>query len=178
MTPAYFPDKTKSEESSLTLRPFCDADIALMQRWLYTPHVAKWYTYPEHWLLELRQRHGTFSFLTHFIAEAGDVPFGFCQYYDTFFATEHEVWNDDPDVGKTQGDIYSIDYLIGEAEYLQRGFGKEMITQMLALLQKTGAKTVIAQPEPGNIASKRALEASGFIWNGKSYRYSIHHKGR
>ena len=83
----------------MNLRSFQDTDIALMERWLYTPHVAKWCKHPDHWLRELRERHGEFSFLTHFVAEHEGIPIGFCQYYDTFFAQEHEVWNDEPDIG-------------------------------------------------------------------------------
>jgi len=157
----------------MNLRSFQDTDIALMERWLYTPHVAKWYKHPDHWLRELRERHGEFSFLTHFVAEHGGIPIGFCQYYDTFFAQEHEVWNDEPDIGEKQGEIFSIDYLIGEPEYLRRGFGIEIIRQMLDLLHMTGAKTVIVEPERENAASNRSLEACGFIWNGHDYHLEL-----
>lgn len=157
----------------MTLRPFRDEDIRLMERWLYAAHVALWYKHPDHWLHEVRERHGAFSFLTHFIAEHEGVPIGFCQYYDTFYATEHEVWNDEPEVGKQQGEIFSIDYLIGEPDYLRRGFGKEMIMQMLAMLQKLGAKTVVVEPEQDNTASNRTLLASGFIWNGTDYHLAL-----
>ena len=157
----------------LTLRPLIDNDIALMERWLYAPHVAKWYKHPDHWLNELRERRGEFSFLTHFIAEFEDVPIGFCQYYDCFYAQQHEVWNDQWHVGDGQGKIFSIDYLIGEPDYLRRGFGKEMIAQMLVMLRNAGAKTVIVEPEKDNTASNRALEANGFIWNGVDYHLEL-----
>ena len=160
----------------MNLCPFQDADIVLMERWLYTPHVAVWYKHPDHWLRELRERHGEFSFLTHFIAEHEGVPFGFSQYYDTYFAQEHEVWNYEPSVGKKQGEIFSIDYLIGEPEYLRRGFGQEMIGQMLTMLRKNGAKTVIVEPERENVASNRSLEACGFIWNGHDYHLELRNK--
>jgi len=157
----------------VNLRLFCENDIALIERWLHMPHVAEWYKHPDHWLNELRERHGEFSFLTHFLAEVDDVPIGFCQYYDTYFAQEHEVWNDEPKIGKVQGAIFSIDYLIGEPEYLGRGFGKEMIRQMLDMLFKRGVKTVIVEPERENIASNRSLEANGFTWNGKTYHFEF-----
>ena len=157
----------------MNLRLFHDNDFALMERWLYTSHVAKWYKHPDHWLRELRERHDEFSFLTHFIAEFQGVPIGFCQYYDTFFAQEHEVWNDEPGAHKNQGEIFSIDYLIGEQDYLHRGFGKEMIRQMITMLRKAGVKTVIVEPERENAASNRALEANGFTWNGKDYHLEL-----
>ena len=157
----------------LTLRPLFDGDITLMERWLLVPHVAAWYKHPDHWLNELQERRGEFAFLTHLIAEFEGVPVGFCQYYDTFFAQEHEVWNDEQDVGIRQGEIFSIDYLIGEPAYLRRGFCKEMIRQMLDMLRKAGAKRVIVEPERENIASNGVLEASGFLWNGQDYHLEL-----
>ncbi len=157
----------------LILRPLFDNDIALMERWLYMSHVAKWYKYPGHWLRELYERRGEFSFITHFIAELEGIPIGFCQYYDCFFAQQHEVWNDRWRVGDGQGEIYSIDYLIGEPEFLRRGFGREMISQMLYILQRAGVKTVIAEPEKDNAASNGALVANGFVWNGEGYHLEL-----
>jgi len=159
--------------AQLTLRPLFENDIALMERWLYTPHVAKWYKHPEHWLNELRERRGEFSFLTHFIAEFEGVPIGFCQYYDCYFAQQHEVWNDQWRVGDGQGKIFSIDYLIGEPACLRRGLGKGMIALLLTMLRKAGARTVIVEPERDNVASNRALERSGFIWNGADYHLDL-----
>ncbi len=153
----------------LMLRPFFDGDIELMERWLNMPHVAKWYKHPEHWLNELRERHGEFSFLTHFIAEFEGVPVGFCQYYDCYFAQKHEIWNDQWRVGEKEGEIYSIDCLIGEPEFLRRGFGTQMVRQMLEMLRRIGAKIVIAEPERENIASNEALRASGFSDTGVDY---------
>ena len=40
-------------DSKLTLRPFSDSDIPLMERWLYAPHIAPWYEHPEDWLYEI-----------------------------------------------------------------------------------------------------------------------------
>ena len=111
----------------LTLRPLFDNDIALMERWLYLAHVAKWYKHPEHWLKELHERRGEFSFLTHFIVEYEGAPIGFCQYYDCYFAQEHEVWNDKCHTGEKQGEVFSIDYLIGEPDYLCKGYGYHAI---------------------------------------------------
>lgn len=152
----------------IILRPFRDEDIALMEKWLFVPHVAKWYKHPNHWLRELHNRHDEFSFLTHFIAECEGKPIGFCQYYDTYFAKEHEVWNESHNTDK-QGQIYSIDYLIGEPEYLRRGFGKQMIAQMVDRIWRLGAQKIIVEPEKENAASNRSLETNGFIRCGEIY---------
>lgn len=163
----------KNFSERLVLRPFFEGDIDLMKRWLKEPHVAKWYEHPEHWLRELSERRGAFSFITHFIAEYEGVPIGFCQYYDTHFAQEHEVWNEEWNIAGRQGEIFSVDYLIGEPEYLRRGFGSQMIALLLKKLRKTGAKTVIVEPEKENTASGRALESAGFQYNVKTYSLNL-----
>jgi RimJ/RimL family protein N-acetyltransferase len=160
----------------MTLRPFLDTDIALMEKWLVVPHVARWYLHPDHWLHELYNRKGEFSFITHFIVEIESIPIGFCQYYDCYFAQAHEVWNDTWHISKQKGVIYSLDYLIGEVEYLHRGFGKEILFQLLEKLRDIGAKTIIVQPEKENISSCRLLESCGFNFNGDEYVFEISHQ--
>ena len=147
----------------LTLRPLFDNDIALMERWLYLAHVAKWYKHPEHWLKELHERRGEFSFLTHFIVEYEGVPIGFCQYYDCYFAQEHEVWNDKCHTGEKQGEVFSIDYLIGEPDYLSKGYGKEIVRLLTERIQNIpSAKKIIVQPEQDNDNSRAVLTANGY----------------
>ena len=151
----YFPNQLK-------LRPFWGCDIALMERWLYTPHIAKWYEHPEDWLNELKNRNGEFSFISHFIAEFEGKPIGFGQYYDCFLARQYEAWSEEQKVGEKQGDIFSIDYLIGEVEYLQKGFGKEIVRFLTERVEKLGAGRIIVQPDEENEASQRTLTANGY----------------
>jgi len=159
----YYPDQ-------LNLRPFFDNDVPLMARWLYLPHIAPWYEHPEDWLNEIRNRHGEFSFLTHLIAEINGQPIGFCQYYDCYDARELEDWGIPILAPK---EVYSIDYLIGEQEYLRRGFGKEMIRQMLEIIRSMGAKKVIVQPDKDNASSNKSLLANGFVWNKNLYMFDL-----
>lgn len=152
--------------AQLRLRPFYDNDMALMERWLYRGHIKPWYEHPLDWLKELRERHGAFRFITHMIAEIDGNSIGFCQHYDCYYSRAYEDWG--MDIPAT-GEVFSIDYLIGEPEYLRRGYGKTMIAQMLDRLRTLGAKTVIVLPDKENIASNRALIASGFGWDGERY---------
>jgi RimJ/RimL family protein N-acetyltransferase len=153
----------------IVLRPFEDSDVSLLEKWLYVPHVAKWYKHPDHWLEEIHGRHSDFSFITHFIVVANGTPIGFCQYYDTHFAQEHEVWNDEPHISQKKGEIYSIDYLIGEPAFLHKGYGKEIVRLLCKEVRKTGAKRIIVDPENDNLASNKILEANGFTHNGSHY---------
>jgi RimJ/RimL family protein N-acetyltransferase len=156
-------------ENGLTLRPFFDNDIPLMERWLYEPYVAQWYKHPDHWLRELRERHGEFAYISHFIVQFRSQAIGFCQYYDCFHSQQHEIWNDDWKGGDKQGEVFSIDYLIGEPEYLRRGLGAKIVTELISKLKAIGAKKCVVSPEPENIASNRVLEVNGFILNNEVY---------
>lgn len=58
---------------------------------------------------------------------------------------------------------YSIDYLIGETEYRKRGFGRQIVLQLIARVrEQEDAKRILVQPEPENAASCRTLTSSGF----------------
>jgi len=154
----YYPDE-------LTLRPFFENDIALLKGWLKADHIKPWFEDPEDWIHEIENRHGEFSFIKHFIAEFDGVPLGFCQYYDMFHGQDHEDWIKT----STPGVTYSMDYLIGETNYLRKGLGQKMIAKTLEKLRNQGAKSVVVRPDDDNANSKRAFEANGFVWNGSDY---------
>ena len=147
------------------LRPLWDADVDLMEKWLGRSHVARWYEHPEDWMHEIRERRVEFSFIKHFIAEVDGAAIGFCQYYDCYDGRDHEDWYS----AEVPGVTYSIDYLIGEPESLKRGYGREMVRLLGEILSDLGAERVIAQPEQDNFASRKALEANGYVWNGDYY---------
>ena len=141
----------------LHLRPMQDGDIELFKKWLNCPHVSRWYTQPGDWIHEVKTRNTEFSFIKHFIALHNDKPVGFCQYYE--YVKSGEAWHGNLD---TTG-VYSIDYLIGEPEYLRKGLGKQMVYGLLNLIKmEKGYKTVIVQPEPDNTGSCNTLLSCGF----------------
>ena len=160
---------TQRFPGQITLRPLYENDVKLMEKWLYTPHVAQWYKHPKHWLDEINQRYGKFGFLSHFIVEFEGEPIGFCQYYDCYFAQEYEVWNEQCNPGERRGENFSIDYLIGDTRCLGKGYGKEILKLLTGKVRKTGAKRVIVEPEKENIASAKVLEANGYKYNGREY---------
>jgi RimJ/RimL family protein N-acetyltransferase len=146
--------------NTLTLRPFEDTDIPLMEVWLCNPHVKRWYDPVGEWLEELRRRKDEFSWLNHFIVMHGEEAIGFCQFYDCFDSVSFEEWR-----GRTfekRGEVFSIDYLIGEEVNLGKGFGKEIIRRLCDLVFALGAKEVVVDPDLANIPSQRALQSNGF----------------
>lgn len=142
----------------VSLRKLEDCDISMLKNWLYRDHVAKWYTEPMDWLNEIAKRNTEYSWIKHFIVETEGVPIGFCQYYD--YALSEETWHGNMDVH----DTYSIDYLIGETNYLGYGLGKSIVLRLVSEIQnKTAAKKIIVQPEAGNKASRNTLLSAGFL---------------
>ncbi len=144
-------------DRDLHLRPIEEADIRLMDTWLQKPYILHWYEDPEAWIDEIKQRHGSFSFIHHFIVMDDHQPIGFCQYYDCYDAGED--WYSVEGPGKT----YSVDYLIGEESYLGKGNGKKIIQLLIQAIQaKTQAEEIIVQPEEENLPSCKTLLACGF----------------
>jgi predicted N-acetyltransferase YhbS len=148
----YFPGQ-------LLLRQVFDNDVPLIENWLRSDHVSKWFEHPDDWIHEINNRHGEFSFITHMIAEIDGDPIGFCQYYDCYYSKPYEDWNMPI---PHPGEVFSLDYLIGEPGYLRRGFGKKIISIILDILRDAGAKEVVVKADENNHASGRSLLTNGF----------------
>jgi RimJ/RimL family protein N-acetyltransferase len=147
----------------LAFRPLTDSDLPLITQWLNKPHIIKWYESIDEWLTELNQRNGEFSWLHHFVVIYGDTPIGFCQYYDCFDSVRFEEWN-----GRKftkRGEVYSIDYLIGEESYLGKGYGKELVKQLTDLVFSLGASEIIVDPDKENAKSNGVLKANRYVFD-------------
>lgn len=144
----------------LTLKHVEDNDIQQIKIWLHKEHILKWYHDVEDWLMEIRERNGSFGFLNHFMVLKDKKPIGFCQYYDCFDAQED--WYSIDESNK----IFSIDYLIGEEEYLGKGYGKAIVKLLVDRIKEQNPEAeIVVQPENENIASCKALLSNGFVYN-------------
>ena len=144
----------------IQLRPMEAADFDLFRKWLYTPHIARWYHEPLDWIDEVEKQDSEFRWIHHFIAEHAGSPIGFCQYYAC--ADSDELWE-----GYTAlGGSYSIDYMIGQADCLRRGFGRQIVADLTEkIMRHPDAKRIVAQPEPENKASCGLLLSCGFVFD-------------
>lgn len=150
----------------LTLRSLTDADITLMDVWLNKEYIIKWYENPADWLHEIKERHGAFSFIKHFIVMEGETPIGFCQYYDCFYAKEYWYTVD------KQNDTFSVDYLIGEEAYLNKGYGKTIVALLTDTIKNNeSCNRIIVQPDQDNIASNKVLIANGYTYDKQKKYY-------
>ena len=147
-------------ENKIVLRELCANDVPLFQKWLYEPHVAKWYHDPLDWLEEVENRKTEYVWLQHYIAEIDGIPIGFCQLYE--YRNSGETWHGKRDITGT----YSIDYLIGDTSYLKKGFGKAMIKELIGKIRvQEGARCIIVQPELENKSSCGTLLSCGFVFD-------------
>ena len=150
----------------ITLKPFADGDISLLEQWLQAEHVKPWFEHPDHWLHEARNRDGEYRFIRHFIIYADGAPIGFCQYYP--YWESGEAWQGALPVEGT----YSIDYMIGEAACLRKGCAREAIRYMIGMVAaEPDAKRLIVQPDQDNHASCNALQSAGFTFDGANGVY-------
>lgn len=144
------------------------SDLPLFRKWLALPHIAAWYHDPEDWVGEVEQQDGTFAFVRHFIVQSENKPIGFCQYYPYWMSGE--AWHGNIPLEGT----YSIDYLIGDVEYLGKGYGKQIIRALQKKIQSLpDAARIIVQPEPENQASCGVLQSCGFHYDAENGIYLL-----
>lgn len=144
----------------IKLREMGIDDLALFKKWLYLPHVAKWYHDPLDWIDEVEKQDKDFNWIHHFIVEYKESPIGFCQYYAC--NDSDELWEGYTKLGGT----YSIDYMIGEKGYLGKGFGKQIVEALIKkVLLHNDAKRIVVQPEQENKASCGTLLSCGFVFD-------------
>jgi len=155
-------------QNQLNLRLIKNSDIDLLEKWLNKDYILKWYHDAGEWIREVAERNNAFSFLKHYIVLEKDKPLGFCQYYDCFDAQEEWYLIDTPNK------IYSIDYLIGEENYLQKGYGKKIVEILVAkIVAEENPEAIIVQPDKENIPSCRVLLANGFIYDEEREYYVL-----
>jgi RimJ/RimL family protein N-acetyltransferase len=141
---------------NIKLRQMHMNDLELFCKWLYKPHVARWFHHPQEWIEEIELQDSRFSWVHHFIVEYEGKPMGFCQYYACCYSDE--IWEGQEIIGS-----YSIDYLIGETEFLHYGFGKQIVAALIEqIMNNKDACRILVQPEPENAASCSLLSSCGF----------------
>jgi aminoglycoside 6'-N-acetyltransferase len=145
----------------IEFRPFERTDLPQLDRWLATPHVARWWPREDDSLAALEAQYGPAidgTDPTHlFLIVADDAAVGFCETY---------LHADDPAWDRTVGlpNVAGIDYLIGAPERCGRGLGTQVIGAFCALVfgLYPGIDGIASLPQAANPASRRVLEKNGF----------------
>ena len=144
----------------VSLRSLHTGDLALVERWLGEPHVARWYlagSSLEQELADVRASvEGAQAVQVLAVLEDGEAV-GWCQWYR---CADDPEWA--AEVGAAPGDV-GVDYAIGEPTAVGRGIGTELVAALVRLVRGASPGCgVVSDPEAGNVASRRVLEKNGF----------------
>lgn len=153
-------------KNTIVLKPLSDEDINLFSNWLDKDYIYKWFC-PDgdeqraDWLDEVRNVDSQHNHFNHFIVNHSDIRIGYCLYLDLHFEPEYSLAN----YGKTfdEGCAFEIGFLIGNEEYLNKGFGKMIVNKLETKIIEIGGKEILADPDEENIASIKTLLSNGFI---------------
>ncbi len=143
--------------ASMKIRDFTLNDTEILKLWLEQDYITKFWGDPQDWINELKENINT-DWVKYFIVEC-DNPIGFLQYYETDKAPQGD-WSDEP-IGTV-----GIDYLIGDIEYLGKGYGTKIVRLLVDLIKsKNRYDYIVADPVKENLSSIKALENNGFKQN-------------
>jgi aminoglycoside 6'-N-acetyltransferase len=135
-------------------------DLALVERWLGEPHVARWYLAGSSLEAELADigRSLAEGSETHMlVALHDDEPVGWCQWYPCAVDPEWAA-----EIGAQPGDV-GVDYAIGEPGQVGAGAGTELIAALVRCVRAARPGCgIVADPDAQNAASRRVLEKNGF----------------
>ena len=134
-------------------RPMSAGDLSLVQRWLETPEVVRWWgrADEQYALVSGDLDHPD---MDQFIVVLGEQPFGYIQCYPL------STWNQG--FGSQPSATRGIDQFIGEPDMIGRGHGSGFIRQFVDALLGQGIPRVVTDPDPDNIRAVRAYAKAGF----------------
>jgi aminoglycoside 6'-N-acetyltransferase len=134
-------------------RPMSAGDLSMVQRWLETPEVVRWWGQPDeqYALVSGDLDHPD---MDQSIVVLGEQPFGYIQCYPL------STWNQG--FGSQPPSTRGIDQFIGEPDMLGCGHGSGFIRQFVDGLLGQGIPRVVTDPDPDNVRAVRAYAKAGF----------------
>jgi aminoglycoside 6'-N-acetyltransferase len=134
-------------------RPMTSGDLAMVQRWLKTPEVVRWWGQPDE---QYRLVSGDLDHpdMDQFVVGLDGQLFGYIQCYAL------GTWNEG--LGAHPPKTRGIDQFIGISDMIGRGHGSGFIRQFTDDLLKSGTPRVVTDPDPDNGRAVRAYEKAGF----------------
>ena len=134
-------------------RSLAAGDLAMIQRWLETPEVVRWWGDPDE-QFALVSGDLDHPDMDQFIVALDEHPFGYIQCYPL------STWNQS--FGIQPAATRGIDQFIGEPDMIGRGHGSSFIRQFVDELLASGVPRVVTDPDPGNGRAVRAYAKAGF----------------
>jgi putative acetyltransferase len=141
----------------MKIREFKLEDLNILRVWLEQDYIQKFWGDPQDCIKEISENISA-DWIKYFIVEC-DTPIGFLQYYETDIAPQGD-WADEP-IGTV-----GIDYLIGDKEYLGKGYGSKIVRLLVDFIKsKSEYDYIVADPIIENLSSIKVLENNGFRQN-------------
>lgn len=137
-----------------TFRPAGVRDLPLLERWLRTPEVVRWWGDPQEQAALLREDLNDPRMVMR-IVSLEQRPFAYVQDYDV------HVWPQ-PHFAVLPPGSRSIDSFIGEPEMVGRGHGSAFLRLLAQRLRAEGAAAVAIDPDVENLRARRAYAKAGF----------------
>jgi aminoglycoside 6'-N-acetyltransferase len=134
-------------------RPMSTGDLSLVQRWLETPEVVRWWGRPD-------EQYALVSGdldrpdMDQFIVVLGEQPFGYIQCYPL------STWNQG--FGSQPSATRGIDQFIGKPDMIGCGHGSGFIRQFVDALLGQGIPRIVTDPDPDNVRAVHAYAKAGF----------------
>ena len=137
--------------SAYAFRPAALQDLPLLQRWLRTPEVVRWWGNAEEQAVLLREDMDEPRMVMRIVSFEGR-PFAYAQDYAV------HVWRQRHFAHLPQGSR-AIDSFIGEPDMIGRGHGSAYLKLLAERLRAEGAPVVAIDPDVDNLRARRAYEA-------------------
>ena len=152
-----------ADGADIGFEPLAASHFPLLVEWFADAGVKRWWYSDRTLTLEdVTSKYGPrvagHGDVAGYIAHIGGQPFGYIQAYPT----DH-----DPDYHRVTGAAagwVGIDFLVGSADFRDRGLGTEMIDAFVTriVFADEAVTACMSGPEPANGRSIRALEKAGF----------------
>lgn len=143
-----------ADESAYAFRLAVAQDLPVLQRWLQTPEVVRWWGDPQEQAALLREDLQEPAMVMRIVSFAGR-PFAYAQDYAV------HVWPQ-PHFAHLPKASRAIDSFIGEPDMIGRGHGAIYLRLLAERLRAEGAPVVAIDPDRDNLRARRAYEKAGF----------------
>jgi aminoglycoside 6'-N-acetyltransferase len=135
-------------------RPFESRDLVIVEQWLRTPEVVRWWGDPEHELTLLTEDLNA-PLMDQWIVESDGIPFAYAQSYCVHSWPQKHLAHLPPATR-------AIDAFIGVPTMLSKGHGGKFLRQLAQTLIENGAPLVAIDPDANNLRARRAYARAGF----------------
>jgi RimJ/RimL family protein N-acetyltransferase len=154
---------------NIRFSPVTTKDIQLYDNWdkSKSEYLHEGYSNIKNWLGQLIRRDTDYSYIKFFVVKNDNCKIGFCQYYDCFYTKEDGLKSE------SQNHTYTIDYIIAEFDYLNKGYGREIIKKLLKRIKKEYSVKIIVKTEKNNSSAKENLIENGFILDKGAIYYKV-----